>query len=165
MFSSKPVVKSRVLYQLDYFLKNDVDKDNSNRNIKVDLSTKRVLLVEDNELNMEVAKELLKITKVDVDTAENGKVAYEKIKNTSPNHYDLVFMDIQMPVMNGYEATKKIRKLDRDDVKSLPIIAMTANAFLEDIRAAKDAGMNEHIAKPLSIETFVNTMEKYLKDR
>ena len=70
-----------------------------------------------------------------------------------------------MPVMNGYEATKKIRGLDREDVKSLPIIAMTANAFLEDIRAAKDAGLNEHIAKPLSIETFVNTMEKYIKDR
>lgn len=165
MFSSKPVVKSRVLYQLDYFLKNEVDKENKNGNIKVNLSTKRILLVEDNELNMEVAKELLKITKVNVDTAENGKVAYEKIKNTSPNYYDLVFMDIQMPVMNGYEATKKIRGLDREDVKSLPIIAMTANAFLEDIRAAKDAGLNEHIAKPLSIETFVNTMEKYIKDR
>lgn len=123
---------------------------------------KNILLVEDNERNAEVAAELIGITGVNVELAENGKVALERFMQHEPGYYGLIFMDIQLPVMNGYEAAREIRALDREDAGSIPIIAMTANAFTEDVEAAHSAGMNEHIAKPLEFERLTEILKKWL---
>lgn len=125
-------------------------------------SGKRILLVEDNERNAEVASELIGITGVDVELAGNGREAVEKYASHEPGYYELIFMDIQLPVMNGYEAARRIRALERQDAKNIPIIAMTANAFTEDVEAAYSAGMNEHIAKPLEFERLTEILKKWL---
>lgn len=117
-----------------------------------DFSDKRILLVEDNELNREIACAILRETKVSVETAENGKAALEMIEKSSEGYYDMVLMDIQMPVMDGLEATHAIRQLGRYDVKVMPIVAMSANAFSEDISKSKNAGMNDHIPKPINLK-------------
>ncbi len=109
----------------------------------------RALLVDDNALNLEIAEEILKMTGLEIETACDGKEAFERFSASPEGYYKIVFMDIQMPEMNGYEATAAIRSLNRGDAKTIPIVAMTANAFAEDVRAAKEAGMDEHIAKPL----------------
>ena len=124
---------------------------------------KQVLLVEDNELNAEIMREMLNMTGIKVDRAENGKVAVEKLESEPENYYDIVFMDIQMPIMNGYQAAEAIRQMDqRKDVHTIPIIAVTANAFVEDILTAKAAGMNEHIAKPVDIKELDEILQKWL---
>ena len=99
-----------------------------------------------------------------LDTAENGKEAVEKVAASTPGEFAAVLMDVQMPVMNGYEATKKIRELDDPKLANIPIIAMTANAFKEDIKAAHDAGMNSHIAKPIDIQQMISTLTEVLKN-
>ncbi|MDR2546805.1 MAG: response regulator [Lachnospiraceae bacterium] len=124
---------------------------------------RRILMVEDNELNMEIAVDLLEITGITVETAENGLIAFEKVVKTPENYYDLIFMDIQMPVMNGYEAAKAIRALKRDDAATLPIVAVTANAFAEDVQKTREAGMNDHIAKPISFAQLLGAMNTYIK--
>ncbi|MDE5872636.1 MAG: response regulator [Lachnospiraceae bacterium] len=103
---------------------------------------KRALLVEDNELNAEIAKEIIGMTGIEIERVSNGELAVEKFKQVENGYYDIIFMDVQMPVMNGYEATRAIRAMSGDYAKKVPIIAMTANAFAEDVRAAKEAGMN-----------------------
>ena len=123
---------------------------------------KNVLLVEDNERNAEVAAELIGITGVNVELAENGRAAVARYEQHEPGYYKLIFMDIQLPVMNGYEAARKIRSSGREDAESIPIIAMTANAFTEDVEAAYAAGMNEHIAKPLEFERLTGILKKWL---
>ncbi len=123
---------------------------------------RRVLLVDDNELNREIATELLKMMKLDVECAVNGKEAVDKFAASEGGYYDLIFMDIQMPVMNGYDAVREIRKLDRSDADKIPVIAMTANAFAEDVKESLNAGMNEHIAKPLDIDKLIATLKKWL---
>ena len=125
-------------------------------------SGKNILLVEDNKRNAEVASELIGITGVNVELAENGRVAVERFMAHEPGYYGLIFMDIQLPVMNGYDAARCIRMLDREDTKSIPIIAMTANAFTEDVEAAYSAGMNEHIAKPLEFGRLTEVLKKWL---
>ena len=129
---------------------------------RADYSKYRVLLVEDNELNLEIASELLGITGVQIDTAENGQQALEKFSASPENYYDIIFMDVQMPVMGGYEATRRIRSLSRPDAGTVWIVAMTANAFVEDIRQSKEAGMNEHISKPVDLECLQETLRKRL---
>lgn len=126
-----------------------------------DYSGKRILLVEDNELNREIAIEIIGMTGAEIDVAENGKIAVDKIADAPENWYDLVFMDIQMPIMNGYEATAAIRSLSgaRGQV---PIIAMTANAFAEDVQLAKNTGMNEHMAKPLDMHKLNEILKTWL---
>ena len=128
----------------------------------ISLTGKRFLLVEDNQLNSEIASEILRMTGATVDTAENGQEALHKFLHHPVGHYDLIFMDIQMPLMNGYEATQAIRHLDRIDAASIPIIAMTANAFAEDIIRAKHSGMNAHVAKPLDMGKLYEVLKKYL---
>ncbi len=127
------------------------------------LAGKRILLVEDNELNREIAVELLTDGGLVVDTAEDGLQAVEKLRDSAPETYALVLMDIQMPVMNGYEATREIRQLNRADLQYIPIVAMTANAFAEDVQASIIAGMNDHLAKPLDMQKVFATLTKYLK--
>ena len=126
------------------------------------LEKKRLLLVEDNELNREIAEEIISQTGVRVETAENGREALEQFERMPENYYDMIFMDIQMPVMNGYEATEAIRGLSRADAAHIPIIAMTANAFTEDIRRSREAGMNEHLTKPLDIGALMKCLGKWL---
>ena len=121
-----------------------------------------ILLVEDNELNSEIAVELLNEYGFLVDTAENGAEAVEKVKNSKPGNYDLVLMDIQMPVMNGYDATLAIRKMKDTKKARIPIIAMTANAFAEDAQKGLSVGMNAHVAKPVDMNILVPTMLKFL---
>lgn len=128
-----------------------------------DHSGKRILLVEDNDINREIAVEILKTTGVAIDTAENGKEACDKIASYPEDRYDLVLMDIQMPVMNGYEATAAIRAMDGRR-KDIPVVAMTANAYAEDVRRAANAGMNGHIAKPIDLEKLKNVLSKWLKN-
>ena len=130
---------------------------------EIDFSKIKLLLVEDNEVNREIASLILSEFGFGLDTAENGKVAYEKVAASKPGDYDAVLMDVQMPIMNGYEATKKIRELPDKKLAHIPIIAMTANAFSEDVQAAKDAGMDSHIAKPLDIQKMIETLTEVLK--
>lgn len=126
------------------------------------LTGKRILLAEDNELNMEIASELISMAGASVETAENGKAAFEKFRLSPENHYDLIFMDIQMPLMNGHEATTAIRKLERKDAKTIPIVSMSANTFPDDIRLAKASGMNDHIPKPLDMRHLTDIMKKWM---
>ncbi len=126
------------------------------------LKGKRILLAEDNELNREIAIEFLAVTGAEIKEAVNGKEAVKLFASSPAGYYDIVFMDIQMPEMNGYEAAKTIRQLERPD-SGLPIIAMTANAFSEDIRMTKEAGMNEHISKPIDVQKLYQVLEQFLK--
>ena len=130
----------------------------------LDFTKMKLLLVEDNMVNREIASLILTEFGFALDTAENGKEAVDKVSSSKPGDYDVVLMDIQMPVMNGYEASKAIRKLDNPELAKIPIIAMTANAFAEDIQAAKDAGMNSHIAKPIEIPKMIETLTEVLKE-
>lgn len=128
-----------------------------------DLSGKRILLVEDNELNTEIAREVLAMAGASIEEAMNGKIAVEKMRGSAESYYDAILMDIQMPVMNGYEAARNIRKLPRRDAESIPIIAMTADAFAEDVQRAQDAGMNAHVAKPLNIALLYQILAHWIK--
>ena len=128
----------------------------------LDFRGRRILLVEDNELNSEIAVEILKEYGFLVDTAENGAEAVEKIKNSTPEDYDLVLMDVQMPVMNGYEATKQIRALDNPALAGITILAMTANAFDEDKKKALECGMDGFLSKPIVIEELISILQKNL---
>ena len=122
-----------------------------------------ILLAEDNELNMEIAEFVLQNGGADVTKAWNGKEAVELFRKSEPGGFDAILMDIMMPVMNGYEATKMIRSLDREDAKEVPIIAMTANAFTEDRLKAKEAGMNEHIVKPVDVDLLIKVIHKLVE--
>ncbi len=123
---------------------------------------RHILLVEDNELNQEIAVEILQEEGFILDVADDGAVAVEKMRQAGPDQYDLILMDIQMPVMNGYEATRRIRGLEDPEVACIPIIAMTANAFEEDKKAAFEAGMNGHIAKPIDIPKLIEVLREVL---
>ena len=127
------------------------------------LKEKRILLVEDNKLNSEIAKGLLEKKGVKVECAFNGEECIEKFTGSKENYYNLILMDIRMPIMDGLEATKSIRLLQRKDAKAIPIIAMTANAFDDDVEISKKAGMNAHLTKPIEIEKFYSTICEYLK--
>ncbi len=129
---------------------------------KADFSGKRILLVEDNELNREIAEVILEEAGFIVDTAPDGTDAVAVMEHSEENYYDAILMDVQMPIMNGYEATRTIRSLPRKDVKDLPIIAMTANAFEDDKEAAFKCGMNAHIAKPLDMDIFISVLKKFI---
>ncbi len=127
-----------------------------------DFSGKRVLLVEDIELNREIAQVILEEAGFEVESAPDGTDAVSMVSSSEENYYDVVLMDVQMPIMNGYEATRTIRSLPREDVKTLPIIAMTANALEEDKEAALKNGMNAHIAKPIDMDIFISVLKQFL---
>ena len=144
-----------------------IDQDADEREEQEDVSGKsikglHILLVEDNDLNMEIAEFMLQNEGAAVSKAWNGQEAVEIFRNSVPGEFDVILMDIMMPVMNGYEATKMIRSMDREDAKVIPIIAMTANAFTEDRLRVKEAGMNEHIAKPIDIKLLVKVIHEFV---
>ena len=124
---------------------------------------KSILLVEDNELNMDISETVLTDAGANVTKAVNGELAVETFQTSEPGDFDIILMDVMMPVMNGYEATRCIRSLDRTDAQEIPIIALTANAFAEDVEKAKEAGMNDHLAKPLDIQRMLTLIAKYVK--
>ena len=163
-FISKPLFKSKMLHVLQLFC--DTYKDDCDGDIvpelHKELAGKKVLLVEDNELNREIAVELLEMQGLKVEAAENGKVAVEMFAMSVPGYYDVVLMDIQMPVMDGYEATAALRALPRRDAVSIPILALTANAFITDAGKAKNAGMNDHITKPINLDVLFAALYKWL---
>ena len=130
----------------------------------MDFSQKRILLAEDNEINREIAVMILSGLGFSIDTAENGREAVDRVKASKPGDYDLILMDIQMPVMNGYEATRMIRAMDRDDAKRIPIIALSANAREEDKKESLKSGMNSHVAKPFDIAHLINTINEHIRD-
>lgn len=163
-FIAKPLFRSRLTATLVRIVNEKTDgsaRDYLKNIRRSDYSDRRVLLVEDNDLNREIASEIIGMTGASVEIVENGREAVERIENASENWYDIVFMDVQMPVINGYEATAAIRALPGRRGQ-IPIIAMTANAFAEDVQLAKNTGMDEHIAKPLDFEKLNTVMEKYL---
>ena len=125
---------------------------------KYDFAGKRILVVEDVFLNMEITAKILKMVNVQVTGAEDGQKALEIFKTSEPNYFDCILMDINMPIMDGYETTKRIRQLNRSDAKKIPIFAMTANAFSEDVTKALNAGMNGHIAKPIETRVLYKTL-------
>ena len=127
------------------------------------LDGRRVLLAEDQEINADIATDFLEITGLEVDWARDGAQAVDMLAASPDGYYAMVFMDIQMPNMNGYEAARAIRAMDRPYAKEVPIVAMTANAFADDVQDAKKAGMNEHIAKPIDVEMLVKVLEAYVK--
>ncbi|MCM1202100.1 MAG: ATP-binding protein [Bacteroides fragilis] len=127
------------------------------------LEGRHFLVAEDNEINSEILCEILNIEGATCEVVENGRLAIEYFKQSSPGKFDAILMDVQMPVMNGYDATRAIRSLEREDAKEIPIIAMTANAFTEDIRDALESGMNAHIAKPIDMAVLNKTISQYLK--
>ena len=125
-----------------------------------DLTGKHLLLVEDNMINREIALELLAVTDASIDVAENGREAVDRFLSAAEGYYDLILMDIQMPLMDGYEATRRIRESDRADAATVPIIAMTANTFIEDVQKARSAGMNGHLPKPIDIQLLMQTLKQ-----
>ena len=126
-----------------------------------DFTGKTILLVEDNELNADIARELLEMTGAHIEWAEDGKLAVDMIDSVEDGYYDMVLMDIQMPVMNGYEAASAIRALDKKKSAQVPIVALSANAFVEDVRKCLAHGMNDHIAKPLDVDITFSKIAKY----
>ncbi len=161
-FCSKPLFFSELHRCLNSIVSADKTYRADTEKRERPLRTGCILLAEDNELNQEIAVAILEEAGFSVEVADNGKIAVEMLKNSSPGYYHLVLMDIQMPVMNGYEAARIIRKLDNNDLASVPILAMTANAFDEDKKEALRNGMNGHIAKPIDIDTLLQTLDEIL---
>ena len=141
----------------------DTDGTTGEGRAAVDFTEKRILLVEDNEINMEIARMILEQAGFMVETAENGKIAVDRIAQAAPEYYDAVLMDIQMPVMDGYEATAAIRSMKNETRSKIPVIAMTANAFQEDVDLAEQAGMQGHISKPVDVELLMKTLSEVLQ--
>lgn len=162
-FISKPLFKSKLVRLMKDLLEEKHEVDNESVISDKNYNGKRVLLVEDNEMNSEIAAEILGMAGLTVDIARDGLEAVEKMKECQEDYYKIIFMDIQMPNMNGYEATTAIRNLDRNDVKTIPIIAMSANAFADDIRKGKQAGMDAHLAKPIDIPELMSVIDTWLK--
>ena len=163
-FESKEGAGTTFVIQVPFKIDPDADKREEQRDVsEKSIKGLHILLAEDNELNMEIAEFVLQNAGADVTKAWNGQEAVELFRKSEPGGFDTILMDIMMPVMNGYEATKMIRSLDREDAKTIPIIAMTANAFTEDRLKAKESGMNEHIVKPLDVELLIKVIHKLVE--
>ena len=160
-FISKPLFKSNLYLGLSQYMGGGVPEEKLTED-DVHFEGLRILLAEDNELNWEIAHEILTDAGFEVDWAENGQICVDMFKQSELGYYDAVLMDIRMPVMNGYDAAKTLRALDRPDA-TLPILAMTADAFSEDIQQCLECGMNEHVAKPIDIQKLMKLLKAYLK--
>lgn len=161
-FISKPLFKSTLYHTLKQYTDQPDSAEPDPAQQSVDLSGRRVLLAEDNELNWEVANELLSSLGLELDWAENGRLCVDMFQSSAPGYYDAILMDIRMPVMTGYEAARAIRAMDRPDA-GLPIVAMTADAFAEDVKKALDAGMDSHVAKPIDIQEVSRLLKRLMK--
>ena len=161
-FITKPLFRSRLVYKLKQFLGDRSSHLSSDVKTDQPYTGRRLLLVEDNELNREIAVELLSATGAKVDTAENGKIAVDQVASSPEGYYQLIFMDMQMPVMDGCAAAVAIRELNREDTKTMPIVAMTANAFSDDRQKTREAGMDEHLAKPIDMDQLYQVLHRFL---
>ncbi len=164
-FISKPLFATDLHRALERSLGKTAEPKEEPEKVPYTFGGKRVLLAEDNELNREIAEEILGEAGLQVESAENGKIAVEMLERSAPGYYDLVLMDVQMPIMNGYEATKAIRALADKRLAEIPVIAMTANAFEEDKENAIAAGMNGHLAKPINVDAMLGLLENILKKK
>ena len=163
-FESEKGVGTTFVIRVPFKIDLDADKREEQKDVsEKSIKGLHILLAEDNELNMEIAEFVLQNEGAGVTKAWDGQEAVELFRNSEPGEFDVILMDIMMPVMNGYEATKMIRSLDREDAKAIPIIAMTANAFTEDRIRAKEAGMDEHVAKPVDVELLIKVIHKLVK--
>ncbi|MBP5450439.1 MAG: response regulator, partial [Spirochaetales bacterium] len=162
----KPVffsdMRESLLQALNLKHMQSIEKETDDAISIIDIPNTRILIVEDNELNREIACELIKSAGFMVESAENGSEAVEKIKAAESGYYDVILMDIQMPVMDGYEATKTIRALEDPQKASVKIIAMTANVFEEDRKETADIGMNGFVPKPIDLEQIINEIENVM---
>lgn len=161
-FISKPLFKSTLFYNLHKYMGLD-ESSSQPQELSTALSGRRILLAEDNELNWEIASELLSDLGLELEWAEDGQICLEKFEKSPAGYYDFILMDIRMPHMTGYEATQAIRKSIHPDAASVPIIAMSADAFAEDVQRCLDCGMNAHIAKPIDITEVTKLLERFLK--
>lgn len=159
-FCSKPLFLSELRRCLYSIINEEQGLDDEKE--QIELNTGRILLAEDNELNQEIAVTILEEAGFIMEVAENGQIAVDMVKKSEPGYYQMVLMDVQMPVMNGYEATRQIRSLENEELSSIPILAMTANAFEEDKQEALRAGMNGYIAKPINIEELFAALKLIL---
>ncbi len=159
-FVTKPVFYSDLHQALSYALGVDAEDVPANESAEASFDGKKVLLVEDNEINREIAQEILEESGFVVSSTEDGALAVEIIRDAKPGDYDLILMDVQMPIMDGYEATRQIRAMKDNPLSKIPIIAMTANAFKEDRELALKAGMNEHVAKPIDVHQLLKVLSK-----
>lgn len=162
---SEPGKGAEFIYNLTFPIGTEADleeKDALQKN-EASIKGKRLLLVEDNELNREISRDILEQEGFVVEEAEDGAVAVEKVRASAPGYYALVLMDVQMPRVNGYEATRQIRALENPELARIPIIAVTANAFDEDRQAAVEAGMNGHIAKPIELKELREQVMRWIK--
>lgn len=163
-FESKEGTGTTFVIRIPFRIDTDrKDRTETEEKMETSIQGRHVLLTEDNELNMEIAKFVLQNEGTVVTKAWNGQEAVDIFRKSRPGEFDVILMDIMMPVMNGYEAAKMIRSLDREDAKVIPIIAMTANAFTEDRMRAKEAGMDEHIAKPVDGKLLVKVINELVK--
>ena len=161
-FIAKPLFKSTLYRGLVRFAGEETLQTEEIQETTRSFAGVRVLLAEDNELNWEIANELLSAEGFVLDWAENGQKCVELFERAAPGTYDLILMDLRMPVMNGYEATRAIRAMERPDARTIPIIAMTADAFSEDIHRCLECGMDAHVAKPLDMRELLRLLQKHL---
>lgn len=167
-FIMKPLDQNRLINSFRFFIpekEEEISEPTLECLEEEDYSSKRILVVEDNDLNREIAEEILSMTGAKVETAENGKEAVDMVAASEEGYYDLILMDLQMPIMNGHDATRALRAMDRKDTAKVPIVAMTANAFVEDVQKSKASGMNEHMSKPLDIEQLQQMLSRWLGKR
>ena len=160
-FLAKPLFASNVIDEFERIArKNNMSLFQEKR--RADLNGKRILLAEDIKINAEIIKQIIKIKGAEIDHAENGRIVLETFANSAPKYYDAILMDVRMPEMDGLEATEKIRALDREDAKKIPIIALTANAFDEDVQRSLQVGMNAHLSKPVEPDHLYRTLEELI---
>jgi len=166
-FISKPVFRTKLAGLFEFLVSgrgSGADIDEPLKELEdLNLEGRRVLLAEDQEINAEIAMDFLEMTGLEVDWAKDGAEAVDMLSNSPDGYYSLILSDIQMPVMNGYEAVKAIRAMERPYAKNIPIVAMSANAFAEDVLNSKKAGMNDHISKPIDIDVLAQVLQTYVK--
>ena len=164
---SKPLFRTKLAALFDGLINKQSAQDSLGAPLgsleDLDLSGRRVLLAEDQEINAEIATDFLSMTGLEVDWARDGEQEVQMPAASPDGYYAMIFSDIQMPNMNGYEAARAIRAMDRPYAKEIPIVAMSANAFAEDVLNSKKAGMNEHIAKPIDIDELARVLQAYVK--
>ncbi|MDE7249546.1 MAG: response regulator, partial [Lachnospiraceae bacterium] len=161
-FISKPLFRSSLYYGLRQFTEAEVPQPEQKEESDDGLKGRRILVAEDNELNWEIANAMLCAFELEVEWAENGQLCVELFEKSEPGWYDAILMDLRMPVMTGFEAADAIRRLKRKDARTIPIIAVSADAFKDDIQKCLDCGMNAHMAKPLDPQKVHSLLEQYL---